>query len=463
MLSKHIVERLKSIVGISRLLLSKSDLDRFGVDRTTIWQPRPCAVILPGSVEEVRQIVLVANEFNLAIVPSGGRTGLSGGAVAANGELVVAMDRLNQVLDFKPLERTVTLGAGMITVDLQTFAEQHNLFFPVDFAAAGSSQIGGNVATNAGGIKVIAYGMTRNWVLGLKVVTGSGELLDLNRGLVKNNTGYDLRHLFIGSEGTLGLICEVTIQLTRPPTESRVMVLGVSHFSAILKVLEAFSAQIDLSAFEFFSQLALEKVVAHTGCAEPLDTAAPFYALLEFEIANQDLLDQAMGIFEHIVEQGWVLDGVMSQSLSQAQSLWKLREQISEALRQWQPYKNDISVRVSSMADFIKEADQLVADRYADFELVWYGHIGDGNLHLNILKPEAMDSQDFVASCVPVSSEIGGLVARYQGSVSAEHGVGLLKKDYLHYSRSAAEIDMMRRIKKAFDPKGLLNPGKIFD
>ncbi|MDG1310635.1 MAG: FAD-binding oxidoreductase [Porticoccaceae bacterium] len=463
MLSEQIVERLNAVVGAQRVLLDSSDFQRFGVDRTTIWEPNPCAVVLPASIEEVQEVVRLANEWNLAIVPSGGRTGLSGGAVAKDGEIVVAMDRLNQVLDFNPLDRTVRLGAGVITANLQDFATEQGLFYPVDFASTGSSQIGGNIATNAGGINVIRYGMTRDWVMGLKVVNGAGDILELNKGLVKNNTGYDFRHLFIGSEGTLGLICEATIQLTRPPVDPNVLILGVNNFPAILDVLQTFSAQIDLNAFEFFSQAALDKVTAQMGHAKPFDTETPFYALLEFEGSTEAVMDKAMTLFEQTVEQGWVMDGVLSQSLSQAESLWKLREDISETLWHWQPYKNDISVRVSRMPDFLREVDELVASRYSDFEVVWYGHIGDGNLHLNILKPENLSSQDFVARCVPVSSEIGQLLAKYEGSVSAEHGVGLLKKDYLHYSRSPLELELMKQVKKAFDPNGILNPGKLFD
>ena len=463
MLAETIIKQLVAIVGEPRLLLGDDDLKRFGIDRTTLWTPAPSAVLLPGSVAEVQAIVRLANEHNLAVVPSGGRTGLSGGAVAKDGELVVAMDRLNSVLDFNPMDRTVTVGAGMITAQLQDFAEQQGHFYPVDFASTGSSQIGGNIATNAGGIKVIKYGMTRNWVAGLKVVTGNGDVLELNKGLAKNNTGYDLRHLFIGSEGTLGLICEATIQLTRPPLESSVMVLGVADFPAIMDVLRCFSTDIDLSAFEFFSQQALEKVTAHRGHPKPFETEAPFYALLEFENSSEAVLEQAMAIFETCVESGWVLDGVLSQSLSQASNLWKLREDISETLWHWKPYKNDISVRVSRMPEFLREVDELVARQYPDFEVVWYGHIGDGNLHLNILKPETLEVAQFHAKCVNVSSEIGQLLAKYEGSVSAEHGVGLLKKDYLHYSRSAEEMAMMRSIKRAFDANGILNPGKVFD
>jgi FAD/FMN-containing dehydrogenase len=463
MLPDHILNQLVSIVGESRLLLDADDLQHFGIDRTTEWQAAPSAVVLPETVQEVQSIVRLANQHNLAIVPSGGRTGLSGGAVATDGELVVALDRLNKIIDFNPLDRSLTVGAGTITAQLQQFAEQQGLFYPVDFASSGSSQIGGNIATNAGGIKVIKYGMTRNWVIGLKVVTGTGEILELNKGLAKNNTGYDLRHLFIGSEGTLGLICEATVQLIQPPPESTVMVLGVNDFATIMDVLKCFSSGLDLSAFEFFSQSALEKVVAYRGHATPFQTSAPFYALLEFASADQGAIDQAMQLFEHCTEQGWVLDAVISQSLTQAKNLWKLREDISETLWQWQPYKNDISVRVSRMPDFIREVDQLVAQSYPDFEVVWYGHIGDGNLHLNILKPEGFPVDQFHANCVNVSAEMGQLLADYEGSVSAEHGVGLLKKEYLHYSRSAAEIDMMRSIKRVFDPNHIMNPGKVFD
>ena len=463
MLSEQIIERLNGIVGDRRVLLDDVDLQRYGVDRTTIWQASPCAVVLPGSIEEVQQIVGLANELNLAIVPSGGRTGLSGGAVAKEGEIVVAMDRLNQVIDYNPLERCVTVGAGMITANLQDYAAEQGLFYPVDFASTGSSQIGGNIATNAGGIKVIRYGMTRDWVMGLKVVNGAGDILELNKGLVKNNTGYDFRHLFIGSEGTLGLICEATIQLIRPPAESSVLVLGVDNFPAILDVLNTFSAKIDLSAFEFFTQSALDKVSAQMGHPIPFATRTPFYALLEFESSNDAVMDQAMALFELTVERGWVHDGVVSQSLAQAEALWKLREDISETLWHWQPYKNDISVLVSRMPAFLNEVEELVESRYPDFELVWYGHIGDGNLHLNILKPDELSNEEFIARCVPVSSEIGQLLAKYEGSVSAEHGVGLLKKDYLQYSRSPLELALMKQIKLAFDPNSILNPGKLFD
>ncbi len=462
-LDARVLQALTAIVGADRITVDADDLQRLGRDWTRAFPPKPSAVVFPRTVEQVQAIVRLANAEGFALVPSGGRTGLSGGAVATGGEVVVAFDYMNQVLGFDPVDRTVQVQAGVVTEQLQQFAEQNGLYYPVDFASAGSSQIGGNIGTNAGGIKVIRYGMTRDWVLGLTVVTGSGEILELNRGLLKNNAGYDLRQLFIGAEGTLGFVVEATIQLTRPPVGLTALVLGVPEFAAIMEVLHTFQSEIDLTAFEFFSDKALEKVVAHTGLQKPFETPAPYYALIEFEKLNDEVEAQAMALFERCVEQGWVVDGVMSQSLEQLQNLWRLREDISETLSRWTPYKNDIATIVSRVPPFIAEVDALVGREYPDFEIVWFGHIGDGNVHLNILKPDALPVAEFHEKCHHVSKWVFEIVQRYGGSVSAEHGVGLLKKDYLGYGRSAAEIELMRQIKRVFDPNGVMNPGKIFD
>ncbi|MFV8818989.1 FAD-binding oxidoreductase [Haliea sp. E17] len=453
----------EAIVGADRVLTDEESLQHYGRDWTRFYPPMPCAVVLPGSIAEVQDVVRLAARENLAIVPSGGRTGLSAGGVAKNGELVLALDRLNRIEDFNPVDRTVRCGAGVVTEQLQQYAVEQGLFYPVDFASSGSSQLGGNISTNAGGIKVIRYGMTRDWVAGLKLVTGTGELLDLNRGLVKNNTGYDLRHLVIGAEGTLGIVVEATMQLDQPPQDLAVMVLGAPDMGAIMEVLAAFRAEVPLCAFEFFSEPALKKVVAHQGLPRPFETECEYYALLEFEQTGEDTLDRAMAAFERCVEEGWVLDGTVSQSLSQAQNLWRLREDISETITPWTPYKNDISTVISRVPEFLAEVEEVVNGAYPDFEIIWFGHIGDGNVHLNILKPEALDIDVFREQCGEVSKLVFDIVQRFGGSVSAEHGVGLLKKDYLQYSRSPLEIEIMRQIKKAFDPQGIMNPGKIFD
>jgi FAD/FMN-containing dehydrogenase len=462
-LSPRVVEQLTAIVGADKFSVDPADLQTFGRDWTRAFPPAPAAIVFPRSVEQVQAIVKLANAEGLALVPSGGRTGLSGGAVASNGELIVAFDYLNKILDFDPIDRSVTCQAGVITEQLQQFAEEQGLYYPVDFASSGSSQIGGNIATNAGGIKVIRYGMTRDWVAGLKVVTGSGDILELNRGLLKNNAGYDLRQLFIGGEGTLGFIVEATMRLARPPVGLTALVLGVAEFAQIMDVLNTFQAKMDLTAFEFFSDKALAKVVAHSGLQRPFETPATYYALLEFENINDDTEAQALALFEYCVEQGWVVDGVMSQSVEQLQNLWRLREDISETLSQWTPYKNDIATVISKVPPFIAEVDALVQREYPEFEIVWFGHIGDGNVHLNILKPDGLSVADFHHRCHRVSQWVFEIVQRYGGSVSAEHGVGLLKKDYLRYGRSAEEIALMKQIKRVFDPSGVMNPGKIFD
>ncbi len=462
-ISPDILSALQACVGADRVLTDSAAFVQYGRDWTRVHTPAPSAVVLPGNIAEVQALVRLALDRQLSLVPSGGRTGLSAGAVACNGEIVVALDRLNGIADFNPVDRTVRCGAGVITAQLQAFAEEQGLFYPVDFASSGSSQIGGNISTNAGGIKVIRHGMTRDWVAGLKVVTGTGELLDLNRGLLKNNAGYDLRQLFIGAEGTLGIVVEATMQLGRPPKDLAVLVLGVTDMSAVMRVLEAYQGAMDLQAFEFFSELALQKVVAHQGLQRPFETRAEFYALLEFEQNTAADMEQAMSLFEYCMEQGWVVDGVVSQSVAQAQALWRLREDISETISRWTPYKNDISTTIARVPAFLAEVDAVVSSAYPDFEIVWFGHIGDGNVHLNVLKPDTLPMAEFQQRCGEVSRWVFEIVQRYEGSVSAEHGVGLLKKDYLHYTRSAAEISIMRQIKRVFDPQGIMNPGKIFD
>lgn len=457
-----LIEELKTLVEPGKVLTDAASLDAYGKDWTKQFAPAPLAIAFPKTIEEVQAVVRWANERNVALVPSGGRTGLSAGAVAANGEVVVAFDYMNKIVQFNAFDRTAVCQAGVVTAQLQAFASEQGLYYPVDFASAGSSQIGGNISTNAGGIKVIRYGMTRNWVAGMKVVTGKGEILELNRDLIKNATGYDLRQLFIGAEGTLGFVVEATMRLDRAPKNLTAMVLGAANLEAIMPVLHAFQSRLDLTAFEFFSDKAMAKVLARGDVPAPFETECPYYALLEFEATSEDVTGAALEVFEHCVEQEWVLDGVMSQSEQQLQNLWKLREYISETISHWTPYKNDISVTVSKVPAFLNEIDAIVEENYPDFEVIWFGHIGDGNLHLNILKPDAMPKEEFFAKCATVNKWVFETVDKYNGSISAEHGVGMTKRDYLGYSRSAEEIAIMKAIKAVFDPNGVMNPGKIF-
>lgn len=462
MIDVAVIEALKTLVEPGKVLTDAASLEAYGKDWTRQYTPAPSAIVFPKTTEQVQAIVLWANEHRVALVPSGGRTGLSGAAVAMNGEVVVSFDYMNQILELNVTDRTVRCQPGVVTKQLQNFAEENGLYYPVDFASSGSSQIGGNIGTNAGGIKVIRYGMTRNWVSGLKVVTGKGDILELNKDLIKNATGYDLRQLFIGAEGTLGFVVEATMRLDRAPKNLTCMVLGTPDFDAIMPVLHAFHGKLDLTAFEFFSDKGLARIMARGDVPEPFATKTPFYALLEFEASNDEIANEALATFEHCVEQGWVIDGVMSQSQQQLQNLWKLREYLSETISHWTPYKNDISVIVSKVPAFLNEIDAIVSEHYPDFEVVWYGHIGDGNLHLNILKPEDLPKEEFFAKCATVNKWVFEIVEKYNGSISAEHGVGLVKRDYLEYSRSPVEIDYMKAVKAVFDPNGIMNPGKIF-
>ena len=281
----------------SQIKTDGESLEHWGKDLTKHFAPAAAAIVFPKTTEKVQTIVLLANEYNVVITPSGGRTGLSGGAVAANGEIVVSMDKMNRIGQFYPADRLVEIEAGVVTEQLQHFAESKDLYYPVDFASAGSSQMGGNIGTNAGGIKVIRYGMTRQWIMGLTVVTGKGDILQLNRGMVKNATGYDLRQLFIGSEGTLGLVTHAQIKLERQPQDLNVMVLGMDSFNDVMNVLSAFQAKIDLTAFEFFDDIAIDKLMAHGQVQEPFESRTKFYTLLGFEVPYEPIMYQAMAIF----------------------------------------------------------------------------------------------------------------------------------------------------------------------
>lgn len=456
----RLAELRRCLPGL-RVLTEPGDLEHYGRDWTRRWTPAPLAIALPASVEEVQAIVRWANETRVAIVPSGGRTGLSGGAVAANGELVLSLERMNRVLDFNAVDRTLTVQPGMILQQVQEAAREHGLVYPVDLGARGSCSIGGNIATNAGGIRVIRHGNTREWIAGLKVVAGDGELLDLNRGLVKNSSGYDFRQLMIGSEGTLGIVVEATLKLTNPPPPSQVMLLALPGMDALMEVFALFRARLALQAFEFLSDLALQHVLAH-GAQRAIEGDHPYYVVTEFDAADEQQRETALAAFEQALGKGWVSDGVVAQSEAQAAALWRLREGITESLAPRRPYKNDVSVRVSVVPSFLGEMQALLARECPGVEVVWYGHIGDGNLHINVLPPDGLAEGDFLAQCEQVTRLLAATLQRYGGSISAEHGVGLVKRAYLGSTRSAAEIALMRGVRTVFDPNGILNPGKLF-
>jgi len=453
----------KELAEICKVSTSADDLANYGKDWSMNYAANPSAIVFPETIEEVQKLVLWARKTKTSLVPSGGRTGLSGAATATSKEVVVSFEKMNKILGFEPVDRTLTVQAGVVTEAVHKYAEELGQFFPVDFAAKGSSQIGGNVATNVGGVRVLRYGSMRSWVSGLTVVTGAGDILKLNKDLVKNATGYDLKNLFVGSEGTLGLVVEVDLKLTTAPKNTTVLVLGMESLGSAPSIFKTFRNKLNLSACEFFSEIALKKVLALHNLSRPFESETPFYLLLEVEHQADDISESLFPVFEECCEAGWVSDGVISQSATQAQSLWNLREFISESLSPESPYKNDISVKVSQVAAFSRELESTFKKDYSNFQVVLFGHIGDGNVHVNILKPNAMEKSEFIAICHEADKTLFAIVEKYEGAVSAEHGVGLLKKEALHFSRSAPEIELMKTIKRAFDPDGILNPGKVFD
>jgi FAD/FMN-containing dehydrogenase len=375
---------------------------------------------------------------------------------------VLSLARMNEIGPVDVVGRTVRVEAGAITEAVHERCAEHGLTWPVDFASKGSSQVGGNISTNAGGIRVIRYGLTRQWVLGLEVVLASGERLELGGALEKDNTGIDLRQLFIGSEGTLGIVTAATLKLTRLPGESDVMLFAVPDLAGVLRLFRrATSGPFTLSAFEFFTDACLARVTRHRKLSSPFSEPSGCYVVMEAERRSEEASHAWLA---SLFDDGIVSDGTMAQHATQAAQLWALREGISESLSATGlPHKNDISLPVAGLEAFTADLEELIAERYPAFEVCLFGHIGDGNLHVNVMKPDALDKASFLAETSKVDHAIFALVERHGGSISAEHGIGLLKKPYLGYTRSPAEIAAMRAIKRALDPKGIMNPGKIFD
>jgi glycolate oxidase subunit GlcD len=453
-----ILDALSEFLKQDQIKTSKDEIRHYGRDWLKIREPKAIAAVFPKTTQEVEKIVKSCRQHHQSLVVSGGRTGLSGGALAHQNELIVSLEKMNHILDFNESDWSVEVEAGVITEDLQNFALSKSSFFPVDFASKGSSQIGGNLATNAGGVHVLRYGNIRNWITGIEVVTGSGDILQLNQGLIKNATGYDLRHLFIGSEGSLGIITKATVKLTRLPKDKSLFLFACSSWEDILQILSRFQKTSSLCAFEAFDQKCLEKVLQKTKNQGPFQKLYPLYVLIEIE-AMDPSIDH---LVDEVLQDQLAEDGIQAQSSEQSRVIWSYRENISEAISEYQPYKNDISVRISRIPEFIHEFESLIEKNYSDFEVLWFGHVGDGNLHINILKPQSLSSEIFQDQCHRVSGLLFEILQKLGGSISAEHGIGLFKKDFLHYSRSFEEIKIMKQIKKIFDPDAILNPGKIF-
>ena len=437
-----------------------NDLATYGRDWTRVFAPDASLLVRPRSTAEVSRFLTLANAHGVAVVPSGGRTGLAGGAVAKHREVVLSLERMRAIHPIDPLALTVHVEAGAITEAVHQAAAAQGLTWPVDFASKGSSQVGGNIATNAGGVRVIRYGLTRQWVLGLTVVTMQGEVLELNGALEKNNTGVDLRQLFIGSEGILGVITEATLKLTRLPESTDVFLFALDSLDAVLTLFEeARRGPFTIMAYEFFTAACSARLERHRGIRPPFEQPTSHTVLLEVENAKPGALD---GWLQGLFERGLVLDGTLAADVGQQKALWALREGISESLSATGlPHKNDIALPISQLRGFSEAFERLLATQYPGWELCVFGHIGDGNLHVNIMKPDALSKDEFLARTHEVDRDMFALVKAFRGSVSAEHGIGLLKRDWLGHSRSPFEIELMRQLKGALDPKGLLNPGKV--
>ena len=459
MISTNLKE-LSSFLSENQILTDQKSLEFYGRDWIQLFKPNPLCVVFPKKTQDLVHLVHWARKHKTALVPSGGRTGLSGGAAAEHKEVVVSFEKMNQLIEFNEFESTLRVQPGMITQEVQRQAEERGLFMPISFSAEGSSQIGGNTATNAGGIHVIQYGLMRQWIRGLQVVTGKGDILQLGKGLIKDATGYNLLQLFIGSEGTLGFITEATIGLTQKPSALSVFLLGVSDLNTLVEVYSCFKKEVSLNAFEMFTDKALEYVESMGKHKTPLSQRSSYYVLME---ALQSDQEKVLSVFEKLMSEGKIEDGTVSQNSEQARQIWALRENISESIAQKEPYKNDIAVRISQLPEFLSQVNHLLKKEYPHYEVVWFGHIGDGNLHINILRPKDLNPDEFVQNCSRVNDLLFSKVQEFGGSISAEHGVGLLKKNYLHYSRSKEELQYMKSIKKVFDPDNILNPGKMLN
>ena len=456
------IDELGQRVPLSR---QPQDLQTYGRDWTRVYVPRPSAVVFPRHAEEVCEILQFCSQHGIAVVPSGGRTGLSAGAVAAEGELVLSLERLRDLGEVDPFGLTLTTGAGVTNHEVHVHCEHLGLTWPVDLASKGSCQVGGNLATNAGGIRVLRYGHARHWVTGLQVALMDGTLLNLGNAVQKDNVGPDLRQLMIGSEGILGIITRATLRLALLPTDRQVLFLAVDGMEAGLELLRhaRIQGRFQLQAFEYMGRNCLEAVIKAQGVPSPFGGSGelpPAAVLIEVEGRLDGELDRWL---EQVMAQKLVQDGLVAKSSADINRLWAYRDNITESLgRLGLMHKNDISVEVGRLAEFVHTLEKEVAPTFPG-ELYLFGHLGDGNLHINVMKPSATDPEEFWDGCHVADMQLYELLHKLGGSVSAEHGIGLLKKSALGFSRGPAEVATMRAVEKALDPEGLLNPGKVFD
>ena len=460
------LDNIAKIVGDRGLITDPADMVPYLEETRRLYQGASPAVVRPASTQEVAEVVRACAQANVAMVPQGGNTGLCGGGVAS-GEVIVSLARMNKVRDVDPYNYTMSVDAGCILADLQQAAEDNDRLFALSLGAEGSCQIGGNLSTNAGGTSVLRYGNARELTLGLEVVLPDGQIWDGLTALRKDNTGYDLKQLFIGAEGTLGIITGAVMKLFPLPRERHTAFVALERIEAVLELLSrARQASADtVSTFELIPRIGIDLSLKHMPeTIDPLADSHDWYALIEFESGDSGSgLGAAMeGFLAAALEAGLVVDAAIAQSEAQRQQMWFIREAIVLAQApEGASIKNDISVPISQVPEFIRRADAAVTVRCPGVRPVAFGHIGDGNVHYNLQQPVGANDADFLARWDELTALVIDVVSDLGGSFSAEHGIGLLKVRELADFKSAVEMDLMRTVKNALDPKGLMNPGKV--
>ena len=467
--SPALIEGLRAIVGERNVITDDHGREPFENDWRGQFHGRALAVVKPGNTDEVSRVVQLLAREKLAIVPQGGNTSLCGGSVpdSSGRQVIVNLSRMNRVRGVDPSNNTMTVEAGCVLANIQQAADQHDRLFPLSLGAEGSCEIGGNLSTNAGGTGVLRYGNTRELVLGLEVVLPDGRVWDGLRSLRKDNTGYDLKHLFVGAEGTLGIITAAVLKLFPKPRSQATALVALDSPTSALKLLAKLREQVGerVTGFELISRICIDLVLKHIpNTRDPLPAASPWYVLVELSDSTEGrmldtLLEEALGV---AAEAELLTDAVIAASDTQRKELWALRENVSEAQKlDGVSIKHDVSVPVSRVPEFIERASAALVAAFPDIRIVAFGHMGDGNVHYNCGKPGADEASRFYGESPEVNHIVYKVVAALNGSISAEHGLGVLKVDEIKQYKSALELDLMRSIKRTLDPDGIMNPGKV--
>jgi len=467
--SEAVLDAFAEIVGTAYALRETDAVAPFVTDPRDLFSGQTPLVLRPGSVEEVSRILRLATETKTAIVPQGGNTGLVGGQLpdAGRTEIVLSLGRLDRIREIDLRSGVIVAETGVILQRLREIADAQDKLFPLSLGSQGSCQIGGNLSSNAGGTSVLAYGNARDLCLGLEVVLPTGEVFDDLRKLRKDNTGYDLKNLFIGAEGTLGVITAAVLKLFPKPRGRETIWLGVASPEDALALFEIASSTAAgaLTCFELMQECVVDFVIKHMhGHRAPLASPAPWHVLVE--ISSGRSADDARGLAEEIVaagfERGLILDGTMAESLAQTAEFWRMRESMTEAQRpEGASIKHDISVPVADIPRFIEEAGRAVASVCPDARVVCFGHMGDGNLHYNATQPAGAFDASFLDLYPTMNKAVHDVVRSLSGSISAEHGIGRMKRQELLETAPPVALDLMRRLKAIFDPAGIMNPGKV--